>query len=54
MKKEIINKNQKGQYHGYQEGYHLTYISYRYKTKNNKRVGYCEWHGMKETIFRIK
>jgi hypothetical protein len=54
MKKDIENYNDKGQLHGYQEGYNLTYISYRVTYKNNLHVGYSEWHGMEETIFHIR
>jgi hypothetical protein len=62
MKKDIKNVNAKFQLHGYQEGYlnDISYrsifneISYRSIYKNNQHVGYCEWHGIEETIFYIR
>ena len=55
MKKDIKNHNKKGQTHGYQQWYSLTSnkLWYRAIYKNNKHVGYSEWHGTQETIFSI-
>ena len=54
MKKEIENKNDKGQYHGYQEWYLSNRIYIRSTFKNGLEIGYGEWHYDKETIFYIK
>ena len=51
---DVINKNDKGQLHGYQEGYCLNEISYRVRYKNNVHIGYSEWHGIQETFFVIR
>ena len=55
MKKEIINKNDKFQLHGYQEWYSVNNrIRFRGCYKNGKRIGYTEWHHNKETGYHIK
>ena len=51
---DVVNKNDKGQLHGYQEGYCLNEISYRAIYKNNGHIGYSEYHGIQETYFDIK
>ena len=60
-KKDIINRNSKGQYHGYHEyyyGYHEYYyyngIGYRANYKNNNEIGYEELHYFKRTNFHIR
>lgn len=54
--KHIMTKNNKGQYHGYQEWY--LYISgkpyCRGYHKNNRPYTYVEWHNHNKTIFYIK
>jgi len=55
--KEIITKNSKGQYHGYQEVYRSisqNIIDIRCMCKNNLYIGYFEWHPSKETRFHIR
>ena len=52
--KTIINRNYKGEYHGYQEWYYHQKLSYRGKWKNNIKIDYEESHTWKETIFYIK
>ena len=53
--KEIVNYNNKGQLHGYQEWYtDNKKISHRGNWRNNKMIGYIEWYGTKETNFHIK
>lgn len=56
MKAEITNKNQKGQFHGYQEWYYSSGISFRSTCKNNLYVGYHESHlnSIKLTCFFIR
>ena len=44
MKKNIENKNDKGQYHGYQQEYWDNIITYRTNFKNDRPVGYSERH----------
>jgi hypothetical protein len=46
MKKEIISKNSKGQYHGYQELYGgaTDKVYYRTMYKNDIQYGYTEYH----------
>lgn len=50
-----MNRNSKGQYHGYQEWYSnsLTKVLYRGNFKNDIRIGYVEYHSIKKTIFLI-
>jgi hypothetical protein len=62
MNKEIVNKNDKGQLHGYQEWYLYknNKLWYRCNYKNGQRVGYYENHiydslwGKKQTYYIIK
>lgn len=56
MKKDIENKNQKGQFHGYQEWYNSSGISFRSTCKNNLYIGYHESHlkSIKQTHFFIR
>jgi len=55
MKKDINPKNDKGDLHGYQEIYDsygaLYYIGI---WKNNRRIGYQEWHRVKKTEYYIR
>ena len=66
--KDIEPKNSKNQYHGYQEwysyyhGYQEWYsyskmshskMSHRGNWKNNRIIGYAEWHRFNETFFYI-
>jgi len=54
MNKDIENKNNKGEYHGYQEWYIKDELSYRAIWKNNIIIGYEEWHGFKQANYYIK
>jgi hypothetical protein len=55
MKQVIRNKNDKGQYHGYQEWYfNGKIIAHRYIVRNGQNIGYSEWHGFKKTNFYIR
>jgi len=56
MNKNIINKNNKGEYHGYNEiySYFNNRLWIRATYKNNNRIGYAEWHWGKETNFYIR
>ena len=44
MNKEIYNKNDKNQFHGYQEWYGNNEVWLRCKYKNGQPVGYYENH----------
>lgn len=48
----LMNKNSKGDMHGYQE-YSLTKVLFRAMYKNGYSIGYVEYHSIKETIFHI-
>jgi hypothetical protein len=53
--RDIINYNNKGQHHGYQQGYWIdNKIAHRFNKKNNELIGYAEWHAIKETEYYIK
>ncbi len=54
MSKDIINKNSKGQMHGYQEWYWDGKLSLRGNAKNGKMGGYREWHGYNGKIYSLK
>ena len=54
MNKDIINKNDKGQYHGYQQEYWGNIITYRGYYKNNRIIGYFEYHMFEQTTFYIR
>jgi len=55
MNKDIININDKGQYHGYQEWYNINNkLSFRGNRKNDEPIGYCEHHKWTETNYYIK
>lgn len=55
MKKDIENINDKGEYHGYQEWYDDDNIFYyRANWKNNRLIGYEEFHRFEQTNFYIK
>jgi hypothetical protein len=50
----IINYNNKGQLHGYYKRYDNNIITIRTIMKNNKPIGYEEYHRYKITRFNIK
>jgi hypothetical protein len=56
--KNIINKNTKDEYHGYQEWYYKYGLGCRKNTKNGFTIGYSERHkkifGNIETNFNIR
>ena len=52
--KTIINRNSKGEYHGYQEWYYHQKLGYRGKWKNGLEIGYEESHTWKHTIYYIR
>ena len=55
MKENIRNKNNKHQYHGYQEWYNLVdEICYRGEYNNGKVIAYHEFHGGIKTLIYIK
>ena len=54
MNKDIINKNDKRQWHGYQEWYVNNKLWFRCNYKNDKINGYIEWYGIKQTKFYIR
>lgn len=52
--KNIVNKNPKGQFHGYQEWHNSTgKLRLRSIAKNGKSINYQEWHDNKRTTFYI-
>ena len=52
--KDIRNYNNKGQQHGYQEIYlYDDKLYYRTNYKNDKEIGYEEYHLIKQTLFNI-
>jgi len=54
MKKDIVNKNDKGEYHGYTEWpWGDNTVKYRCNWKNDALIGYVEWHSIKRTIYVI-
>jgi hypothetical protein len=55
MKKDIENRNDKGQYHGYQEWYKWNNVIFlRANWKNHNPIGYYENHTFEQTNFYIK
>lgn len=54
MKDNIINTNEKGEWHGYVELYNLDGLTVRGNSKNNYDIGYQEYHIRKETEYYIK
>lgn len=50
-----MNRNSKGELHGYQESYSNSINStlFRIKYKNGYTIGYTEYHSIKKTIFHI-
>ena len=52
--KDIINYNNKGEYHDYQEWYNLGELELRGNYKHHKEIGYEEWHAVKETTYYIR
>ena len=53
MNKDIINFNKKGQYHGYHEWYSYGKMSHRGNWRNNRIIGYAEWHRFNQIFFYI-
>ena len=55
MHTEIVSRNDKEEYHGYQEwlGYNKSKIRLRGNYKNNMEIGYTEWHYPAITLFCI-
>ena len=54
MKDSILNKNNKGERHGYQEWYNLDNKLYiRGNWKNGKINQYVEYHGFEKTLYSI-
>ena len=51
---DIINKNEKGDFHGYQKRYWRGMLEYRGIRKNHHSIGYQEYHTIKKTKFYIK
>jgi hypothetical protein len=54
MNKKIININNKGEYHGYQEWYFYNKLFYKGNFKNGKEIGYEETHYLIRTSYYIK
>ncbi len=62
MGDEILNINNKGGYHGYQEWYQyytlndveIKKLTLRNMYKNDLEIGYEEYHHIKETNFYIR
>jgi hypothetical protein len=54
MNKEIINYNNKREYHGYQAWYMNNVIFLRANYKNGKEIGYEENHHLIRTSYYIK
>lgn len=54
MNKDIINKNSRSQYHGYQQWYGYNELIYRGTYKNNNMIGYQEWHNTYQTRYHIR
>jgi hypothetical protein len=53
--KNIINRNSKGEYHGYQEWYWKdNTLVVRLNYKNGNEIGYEELHVLKKTRYYIK
>ena len=53
--KNILNRNNKGQYHGYQKWYSkIGKLTLRCNMKNGLAVGYVESHITKANFFFIK
>lgn len=50
-----INRNSKGELHGYQESYSnlINSTLFRAKCKNGYTIGYAEYQLIKKTIFHI-
>jgi len=54
MSKEIINKNQKRKFHGYQEWYYRDMCWLRGKCVNDRYFGYVENNEIKRVTFDIR
>lgn len=53
--RDIINRNSKGQRHGYQQGFWVdNKTAHRYNKRNDVIIGYTEWHAIKETEYYIR
>ena len=53
--KDIQNYNSKKQLHGYQQGFwDNNKVTHRYNKRNNRIIGYAEWHAIKETEYYIR
>lgn len=53
MSKEIVNKNQKRQFHGYQEWYYKDMCWLRGRCVNDRYFGYVENSNTKRVVFYI-
>ena len=53
MNKDITNKNDKDEWHGYRQRYWSDKLWYRGKWKNHNPIGYLEDHHVKLTNFYI-
>jgi hypothetical protein len=51
--KNIINYNNKQQYHGYQQWHVTNILHHRANYINGNRIGYTESHSWKQTNFYI-
>lgn len=54
VNKEILQFNDKKQYHGYQEWYYGDKLELRGVMKNDMEIGYEEWHEEKVTNYYIR
>jgi hypothetical protein len=54
MIEEIESRNDKGDYHGYQQWYDKGMLTLRGTMKNNLEVGYEEFHIAYQTSFFIR
>jgi len=52
--KDIINYNNKGQLNGYYERYYYSVLTIRSTMKNNRCIGYEEYHSSKHTAYYIR
>ena len=53
-KREIENKNKKGQHHGYQQWYLFNWLWLRVVYKHDEPIGYEEDHNKKITNYYIR
>ena len=54
FKEDIDNKNDKGEWHGYNEWYFNDSYMVRANFKNNDKIGYAESHYYKHTRYYIR